>query len=279
MKGQKIQLMRWSTPFNGLVFSQRSKNTTEVTLEPTADQWKSISFSMPGSHGFRVNPLVARCFTPLTRRVPTPPPHLFRYSPDDLAEPRPGVIFVGGPNPFNRVESLGKLVLEFSTSTEFLGLACVLLMLRHVAKWKISSQRSHWSHWFHASQIWSINHKIPRWTPQMAPWGLTILWLWNFGYQQRSFKKVWVAKHVKQRAHLNYRLCVHSLKQHSEIPYLQANTTDFNLLAQTALAFFKVPDDSDPHRPHYPDSSADLMTTNRDENSLSGGNGKKSIGR
>ena len=44
-------------------------------------------------------------------------------------------------------------------------------------------------------------------------------------------KKIWVAKHAKQRSHLNYRLCVHSLKQPSEIPYLQANTTDLNLLA------------------------------------------------
>ena len=57
----------------------------------------------------------------------TPAAHLFRYSPDDLAEPRPGVIFVGGPNPFKRVESFCKLVLEFSTSTEFFGVGMCLI--------------------------------------------------------------------------------------------------------------------------------------------------------
>lgn len=103
---------------------------------------------------------------------------------------------------------------------------------RHVSYWccdmlwhSISSQMSHASQM--VQKVWSINHSIPRWTPQKAPWGLTILWLWHFGYQQRSFK----TKHAKQRSHLNYRLCVHSLKQPSEIPYLQANTTDLNLLA------------------------------------------------
>lgn len=209
-------------------------------MEPTADQWKSISFSMPGSHGFGEPLSLLVALLPYLGGF-NPGWHLFRYSPDDLAEPRPGVIFVGGPNPFKRVESLCKLVLEFSTSTEFFGVGMFLIDVATCCEMKNIITNVPFVTLIpcvsNGAKGWSINHRIPRWTPQMAPWGLTILWLWNFGYQQRSFKKIWVAKHVKQRAHLNNRLCVHSLKQHSEIPYLQANTTDLTLLAQTALAF------------------------------------------
>ena len=155
---------------------------------------------------------------------------------------------------------------------------------RHVSYWccdmlwhSISSQMSHASQM--VQKVWSINHSIPRWTPQKAPWGLTILWLWHFGYQQRSFKKNMSCQTCETKVTLELQ----TLRTFTQATLWNTISPGqhnwFKPASLDRACFFKVPDDFDPHRPHYPDSSADLMTTNCDENSLSGGNGKKSIGR
>ena len=263
MKGQKIQLMRWSTNLQWPCLQSKIQkhhwgdNGTDswsMKIHLVFNAWISwfsgnhsrCSFQLPYLGGFNPPATPISVLTGRLGRAPTW--SHFRW----------------------RTES-------FQTSTEF-------FWGRHVSYWccdmlwhSISSQMSHASQM--VQKVWSINHSIPRWTPQKAPWGLTILWLWHFGYQQRSFKKNMSCQTCETKVTLELQ----TLRTFTQATLWNTISPGqhnwFKPASLDRACFFKVPDDFDPHRPHYPDSSADLMTTNCDENSLSGGNGKKSIGR